>query len=133
MVTSASRAGSQNPTEIPMRGNGSAQAQIGEAGLFVSGRPLGQIFSPPTERGNRQDQQASVIGFTNLPLQVGPAAWALCANALASIAMSSAPKIGHTARILPAPHAGHVSRRRPAASPCVRRSGGLGPLHTTNR
>src|SRR3546814_4033241 len=77
MVTSASRAGSQNPTEIPMRGNGSAQAQIGEAGLFVSGRPLGQIFRPPTERGNRQDQQTSVIGFTNLPLQVGPAAWAL--------------------------------------------------------
>src|SRR3546814_7550570 len=93
MVTSASRAGSQNPTEIPMRGNGSAQAQIGEAGLFVSGRPLGQIFRPPTERGNRQDQQTSVIGFTNLPLQVGPAAWALGAKAIAQIAMSSAPKI----------------------------------------
>src|SRR3546814_12950333 len=57
MVTSASRAGSQNPTEIPMRGNGSAQAQIGEAGLLVSGRPLGQIFRPPTDRGNRPDQQ----------------------------------------------------------------------------
>src|SRR3546814_20250546 len=88
MVTSASRAGSQNPTEIPMRGNGSAQAQIGEAGLLVSGRPLGQIFRPPTDRGNRQDQQTSVIGLTNFPLQVGTAAGALGAKAMAQIAMS---------------------------------------------
>src|SRR3546814_11084611 len=55
-VTSARRAGSQNRTANPMRGNGSAQAQSCEAGLCVSGRPLGQIFRPPTERGNRQDQ-----------------------------------------------------------------------------
>src|SRR3546814_701819 len=74
IVTSASRAGSQKPTEMPMRGIGSAQAQTGDAGLLVSGRPLGQILRPPTDRGKRQDQQTSVTGLTNLPLQVGPAA-----------------------------------------------------------
>src|SRR3546814_4350672 len=45
MVTSARRAGSQKPTEMPMRGRGSAQAHMGDAGFFVSGRPLGQIRS----------------------------------------------------------------------------------------
>ncbi len=55
------------PTEMPMRGSGSEHAQIGEAGLLGSGRPLGQIFSPPTESGKRHDQQTSVIGLTNLP------------------------------------------------------------------
>src|SRR3546814_17898100 len=74
IVTSASRAGSQKPTEMPMRGIGSAQAQTGDAGLFVSGRPLGPILRPPTDRGKRQDQQTSVTGLTNLQLQVGPAA-----------------------------------------------------------
>src|SRR3546814_6220820 len=70
MVTSARRAGSQKPTEMPMRGRGSAQAHMGDAGFFVSGRPLGQIFNPPTDSGNRHDQQTSVIGLTNFPLQV---------------------------------------------------------------
>src|SRR3546814_16483637 len=100
-----------------MRGNGSAQAQIGEAGLFVSGRPLGQIFRPPTERGNRQDQPTSVIGFTNLPLQVGPAAWALGAKAIAPITMSRDPTIVRTARILHAPPDDRDRPRLPADTP----------------
>jgi hypothetical protein len=43
--------------------------------LLVSGRLDGQIFRPPIEIGNRHDQQMSVIGLTNLPVQrPGPAA-----------------------------------------------------------
>jgi hypothetical protein len=44
----------------------------------VSGRLDGQIFRPPIEIGNKHDQQMSVIGLTNLPVQrPGPAeAWA---------------------------------------------------------
>jgi hypothetical protein len=44
----------------------------------VSGRLDGQIFSPPIEIGKRHDQQMSVIGLTNFPVQrPGPAdAWA---------------------------------------------------------
>jgi hypothetical protein len=50
------------------------QRQTGSAGLLVSGRLDGQIFRPPTEIGNRHDQQMSVIGLTNLPVQrPGPA------------------------------------------------------------
>ena len=67
IVTSASRTGSQKPTEMPILGSGLPQKQIGEAGLLVSGRPLGQILRPPTESGNRQDQHTSVIGLTNFP------------------------------------------------------------------
>src|SRR3546814_3003211 len=93
IVTSASRAGSQKPTEMPMRGIGSAQAQTGDAGLFVSGRPLGQILRPPTDRGKRQDQQTSVTGLTNLPLQVGPAASAAGAATRMPRRASSAPTI----------------------------------------
>jgi hypothetical protein len=49
--------------------------QTGESGLFVSGRLDGHIFKPPTEIGKRHDQQMSVIGLTNLPVQrPGPAA-----------------------------------------------------------
>src|SRR3546814_14638459 len=104
-----------------MRGNGAGQARSGEGGWCVPGRPLGQIFRPPTERGNRQDQQTSVIGFTNLPLQVGPAAWALGAQAIAQIAMRSAPKIVRTARLISAPPADRDRQRLTAASPDDRR------------
>jgi hypothetical protein len=37
--------------------------------LSGSGRLDGQILSPPTEIGNRHDQQMSVIGLTKLPVQ----------------------------------------------------------------
>jgi hypothetical protein len=52
--------------------------QTGRAGLLVSGRLDGQILRPPIEIGNRHDQQMSVIGLTNFPVQrPGPAeAWA---------------------------------------------------------
>ena len=51
------------------------QRQTGRAGLLGSGRLDGQIFRPPTEIGNRQDQQMSVIGLTKLPVhRPGPAA-----------------------------------------------------------
>lgn len=100
IVTSASRAGSQKPTEMPMRGSGSAQAQIGEAGLPGSGRLLGQIFSAPTESGKRHDQQTSVIGLTNLPLQVG-AASARGAKAPMAKTSASAVTIERSQRIIP--------------------------------
>src|SRR3546814_12667829 len=71
MLTSASRTGSQKPMAIPGR---SPQRQSGRSGLSGSGRFEGQIFSPPTEIGNRHDQQISVIGLTKLPVQrPGPA------------------------------------------------------------
>ena len=71
MLTSARRTGSQNPIAIPgLR----PHRQTGRSGLSVSGRSEGQIFKPPTEIGNRHDQQMSVIGLTNLPVQrPGPA------------------------------------------------------------
>src|SRR3546814_2140364 len=62
IVTSASLTGSQKPIATPMRGSGEPQAQIGRSGLSVSGRSDGKIFSPPTERGKRQDQHTSVTG-----------------------------------------------------------------------
>src|SRR3546814_17885182 len=68
-----------------------------------------------------------IFGFTNLPLQVGPAAWALGAKAIAQIAMSSAPKIVRTARIIPAPPADRDRPRLPAASPADRRWRGSTP------
>src|SRR3546814_17303578 len=71
MLTSASRTGSQKPMAIPGR---SPQRQSGRTGLSGSGRLEGQIFSPPTEIGNRQDQQNTVIGVTQMPGQrPGPA------------------------------------------------------------
>src|SRR3546814_16799524 len=73
MVTSARRAGSQKPTEMPMRGRGYAQAHMGDAGFFVTGRSLGQIFHPPTDRGNRQDKKTTAIGLMNFQLKVGTA------------------------------------------------------------
>src|SRR5688500_18051253 len=67
--TSAKRTGSQNPIEMPMRGIGVPHAQIGRSGLGVSGLLPGQIGSPPTDSGNRQLQQMSVIGLTKWPVQ----------------------------------------------------------------
>src|SRR3546814_4685033 len=81
MLTSASRTGSQKPMASPGR---SPQRQSGRSGLSGSGRFEGQIFSPPTEIGNRHDQQISVIGLTKLPVQrPGPA------SALAGLASAS--------------------------------------------
>src|SRR5437660_244884 len=88
IVTSASLAGSQKPTEMPIRGKGSAHAQTGDAGLLVSGRLPGQIFAPPIESGKRHDQQTSVIGFTNLPVHVGAAS----ARGARATTTSSSPK-----------------------------------------
>src|SRR3546814_2461294 len=99
MVTSARRAGSQKPTEMPMRGRGSAQAHMGDAGFFASGRPLGQIFHPPTDSGNRHDQQTSVIGLTHFPLTLGPAASARRASKMAHRMTNNDPKIGRSPRI----------------------------------
>src|SRR3546814_379635 len=117
MVTSARRAGSQKPTEMPMRGRGSAQAHMGDAGFFVSGRPLGQIFNPPTDSGNRHDQQTLVIGLTNFPLQVGPAASARGASMMANRTTRNVPKIGRSPRIILSPPVDRDTPRRRAASP----------------
>src|SRR5690606_14834822 len=80
MLTSASRTGSQKPIASPVL----RQHRLpGDSGLSVSGRSEGQIFKPPTEIGNRHDQQMSVIGLTNLPVQrPGPAS--ACAGLAAS-------------------------------------------------
>src|SRR3546814_17726108 len=77
-----------------MRGSGEPQAQIGRSGLSVSGRSDGKIFSPPTERGKRQDQHTSVTGFTNLPVHFPgvpsmPAALAIAGAAIATQAAAS--------------------------------------------
>src|SRR3546814_20593928 len=103
MVTSARRAGSQKPTEMPMRGRGSAQAHMGDAGFFVSGRPPGQIFNPPTDSGNRPDQQTSVIGLTNFPLQVRPAASASGASLMHNRTKRNEPNLGLTPRTILTP------------------------------
>src|SRR3546814_14146541 len=117
MVTSARRAGSQKPTEMPMRGRGSAQAHMGDAGFFVSGRPLGQIFNPPTDSGNRHDQQTSVIGLTNFPLQVGPAASARGASMMANRPTRNVPKIGRSTRTIPPTPVARDPPLRPPAPP----------------
>ena len=71
MLTSASRTGSQNPIAMPGR---KPQRHTGRVGFLGSGLLDGQISSPPIESGKRQDQQMSVIGLTNLPVQrPGPA------------------------------------------------------------
>ncbi|GGD82144.1 hypothetical protein GCM10010990_35120 [Croceicoccus mobilis] len=74
MVTSMSRTGSQKPTAMPIRGIGDPQAQIGNVGFFVSARLDGQIFNAPTDSGNMQPQQTSVIGLTKLPVHRPPVA-----------------------------------------------------------
>ena len=42
---------------------------MGVAALGVSGRLEGTTFTPPIDKGNKQDQQMSVIGFIKCPLQ----------------------------------------------------------------
>src|SRR3546814_10189727 len=76
---------------------------MGDAGFCGSGRPLGQIFNPPTDSGNRHDQQTSVIGLTNSPLQVGPAASARGASMMANRTTRNVPKIGRSPRIILSP------------------------------
>lgn len=61
--------GSQNPVVIPIRGKGDAQVQTGELGFFVSGMDELTTFIAPIERGNKQLQQTSVMGFTKEPWQ----------------------------------------------------------------
>ena len=72
-VTSTSRTGSQKPIATPTRG-GLLQKHTGEDGLAVSGWPSETRVAEPSVSGNMQLQQMSVIGFMNLPWQVGPAA-----------------------------------------------------------
>src|SRR3546814_14003297 len=99
---------------MPMRGRGSAQAHMGDAGFFVSGRPLGQIFNPPTDSGTRHDQQTSVIGLTNFPLQVGPAASARGASMMANRTTRNVTKIGRSPLIiLPPPVYEHNPQAKP--------------------
>ena len=69
-VASTSRAGSQTPSERPMRGIGEPQRQIGDPGFGVSNTPetLPMVIGP-IEIGNRHSQQTSEIGLTNRPVQ----------------------------------------------------------------
>jgi hypothetical protein len=69
-VTSTSLAGSQNPIGIPGTGVGSGgrgQKHGMVLGFSISSRPPALTFTGPIERGNKQDQQISVIGLTNRP------------------------------------------------------------------
>jgi hypothetical protein len=71
-VTSTSLAGSQNPIGIP--GTGVGRGGRGHRhgiwlGFSVSSRPPVLTLMGPIERGNKQDQQISVNGLTNLPGQ----------------------------------------------------------------
>jgi len=125
IVTSASLTGSQNPTEMPMRGSGSAQAQIGEAGLLVSGRLPGQIFAPPIDSGKRHDQQTSVIGLTNLPVQVG-AASARGVSTTVTVSRARAPRKARSQRISAPPPSARGKR-------CRRHSSGEGRARCTAR
>ena len=69
-VTSMRRAGSQTPSDRPMRGIGVPQKQIGEPGLGVSGAPDALPMEiGPIEIGNRHSQQTSEIGLTKRPVQ----------------------------------------------------------------
>jgi hypothetical protein len=67
-VTSIILTGSQNPSVIPGIGIGEPQAQSGDFGflvsLFAGALPSLPIFILPIERGNKHDQQTSVIGLT---------------------------------------------------------------------
>src|SRR5690606_38109334 len=82
MLTSASRTGSQKPMAMPgLR----PHRHSGRSGLSGSGRFEGQISSPPTEIGNRHDQQMSVIGLTKLPVHLPGPASAAAGVAAASV------------------------------------------------
>ena len=85
----------------------------GDAGLSGSGRFEGQISSPPIEIGNRHDQQMSVIGLTNLPVQrPGPAA-AARAPARRTLPARAAPPPGAAGLSGPAPLAALTGARQP--------------------
>ena len=70
-VASTSLAGSQTPSERPIRGIGEPQRQIGEDGFGVSGAPARRRRCEigPIEIGQRHSQQTSEIGLTNRPVQ----------------------------------------------------------------
>lgn len=110
--TSARRTGSQNPAAIPMRGTGAPQAQTGRPGLGVSGRPLGQMFNPPTDIGNRHDQHTSVIGFTNLPVHLDGACAAAGSASIAAMAARNATAARRNAFMPRRPRHGRVEERR---------------------
>ena len=112
-VASTSRAGSQTPSESPIRGMGEPQRQIGEDGLGVSSTPETlPIVIGPIEIGNRHSQHTSEIGLTKRPVQD-------CAEAGAdhsSAASASAPS-GSRRRIIPAIPARRRPPRHPACFP----------------
>ena len=88
--TSISLAGSQTPSEKPMRGIGEPQKQIGEPGLDVSGAPdAPPMVIGPIEIGSRHSQQTSEIGFTNRPVQD----WAEAGPVHRTAARTSAEKL----------------------------------------
>ena len=65
-VTSISRAGSQKEIGIPTLGIGVPQKHKISLGFEVSSL-LGDTFNPLMVMGNKQLQQMSLTGFTNLP------------------------------------------------------------------
>jgi len=67
-VTSTSLTGSQNDTGMPILGKGVVHLHKMLLGLLVSSS-LEDTLRPPIVMGNKQDQQMSVIGFTNRPTQ----------------------------------------------------------------
>src|SRR4051812_39688542 len=70
-VTSTWRAGSQKPIETPIFPKGGGpHMQIGEPTFSISSCPILRIGMLPIVSGNIHDQQISVIGFMNLPVQV---------------------------------------------------------------
>ena len=85
--TSISLAGSQTPSERPIRGIGEPQKQIGEDGFGVSGAPEAlPIRIGPIEIGNRHSQHTSEIGFTKRPVQDWADAGAVESTATSAIA-----------------------------------------------
>src|SRR3546814_16518813 len=110
MLTSASRTGSQKPMAIPGR---SPQRQSGRSGLSGSGRFEGQIFSPPTEIGNRHDQQISVIGLTKLTVQRPGPASALAGLASVSTRPGSTLAAGPRSDFMAGLLAREATRRKP--------------------
>src|SRR5262245_42308659 len=71
-VTSTKRTGSQYPIDRPMRG-GFPHEHMGEDGFAMSSCPCVIMGTAPMLIGKTQLQQMSVMGFMNLPWQVGPA------------------------------------------------------------
>ena len=108
--TSISRAGSQTPSERPMRGIGRPQKQIGDPGFGVSGAPAAlPIRIGPIEIGNRHSQHTSEIGLTNRPVQD----WADAVPDHRTVSSATAAARGPMLCILVTPARPHHERRRP--------------------